>query len=585
MGKRLSVNGTRKLWKNRTKNRRITIRRENTIEKKRIAFLLFLLFVLFSVLLFRAWQLQVTDYEKNAERLDKMRLRRDLAPAVRGNIYDRNGVLLANTTLKRVVNLSETFRGVYGQERAVLIKNVALQCGVSEIEVRDALNSLDDLPIRADLPTVDADLSIKYLFDRNYYFNGSISHLIGYVNKESSGIAGIERTLNNWLAGESGQYRIEVDSRTRTLTQHWVQKPKPGKNVVLSVDYTFQKEIEAITSELNTPHTIIVSNPKTGEILAMVSAPFYESSRMVQPFSQTEWEQLQNNPGKIFVNRAIQTRYNPGSLIKPWVTLCSMNQSNAFFQDLIVDRAFCHGSFPVLTTYGDTVHYRDWVSTGHGEVNLFLALQKSCNTFFYNLGLELGIERMYDFANISRITALSGVELPNEVSGFFPSAEWKNNTLKEKWYLGDTLLTAIGQSYVQLTPIEMLKLFELIANEGSIYRSTLIKNSHNQETKILDYPQAYWVYFKEALSAVVSRPGGTAFSTFSVTPYAESLAGKTGTAETGIEGIYHSWFACFYPKENPEVSVIVIVEKGGYGSAVAAPIAKQVLDKYFEHAF
>ncbi len=537
------------------------------------------------MLLGRAYQLQVVHYEENAERLDRMRLRRDLVPALRGNIYDRQGTLLANTTFRRVVDLEATFRGVYGRERTDLIRSVAAQCGVTEIEVRDAMNKAMDLPLRADLPSANVNLSVKYLLTRNYSFQGSLSHIVGYVNKASVGIAGIEYTLNHLLSGEPGQYRIEVDSRTRTLTQRWIQKPKPGKNLTLSIHYGFQKAIEEIAKPLENPYTIIVSNPKTGEILSMVSSPYYESARMVQPFTQVEWDRLQNDPNRIFINRAIQTRYNPGSLIKPWVALCSMEQSSAFFQTTIVNREICKGNFPVLTTFGDTVHYRDWVATGHGEVNLFFALQKSCNTFFYNLGSLLGIERMYDFSSVSRLTSKSGIELPNEVAGTFPSADWKKNTLHERWYYGDTLLTAIGQSYVQLTPLEMCKLFELIANEGVVARTTLIKNCQAPTTRVLDYPKAYWTFLKEALGAVISRPGGTAYSVFLGAPYAPHLAGKTGTAETGLEGVYHSWFACFYPKEDPEVTVLVFVEKGGFGSATAAPVARQVFDAYLEYTF
>ena len=537
------------------------------------------------LLLGRAYQLQVVRYEENAERLDRMRLRRDLVPAMRGNIYDRQGRLLANTSFRRVVDLEATFRGVYGRERTELIQRVANQCGVTEIEVRDAMNKAIDLPLRADLPSANINLSVKYLFTRNYTFQGSLSHLVGYVNRESEGIAGIEYALNHWLSGEPGQYRIEVDSRTRKLTQRWIQKPKSGKSLTLSVHYEFQKAIEEIAKPLENPYTIIVSNPKTGEILSLVSSPFYESTRMVQPFTQSEWDLLQNNPDRIFLNRATQIRYNPGSLIKPWVTLCSMDQSSEFFQTTVVNREICKGSFPVLTTFGDTVHYRDWIDTGHGEVNLFLALQKSCNTFFYNLGSQLGIEKMYDFSTVSRLTATSGIELPNEVSGVFPSADWKKNVLKERWYYGDTLLTAIGQSYVQLTPLEMCKLFELIANEGMMARTTLLKNSGNPPTKVLDYPKAYWTYLKEALGAVVSRPGGTAYAVFAGAPYARDLAGKTGTAETGVEGVYHSWFACFYPKLNPEVTILVFVERGGYGSATAAPLARQVFEAYQEYSF
>ncbi len=559
--------------------------RQSDSREKRIRFLFFFLFFCVLMLLGRAFQLQVIRYEENAERLDRMRLRRDLVPALRGNIYDRQGRLLANTSFRRVVDLEATFRGVYGRERTELIRSVANQCGVTEIEVRDAMNKAMDLPLRADLPSVNVDLSIKYLFQRNYSFQGALSHVIGYVNKASEGVTGIEYALNHWLSGEAGQYRIEVDSRTRKLTQRWIQKPKTGKSLTLAVDYEFQKAIEEIAKPIENAYTIIVSNPKTGEILSLVSSPFYESTRMVQPFTQSEWDQLQNSPDRIFLNRAIQMRYNPGSLIKPWVTLCSMDQSSEFFQTTVVDRETCKGSFPVLTAFGDTIHYRDWVLTGHGEVNLFLALQKSCNTFFYNLGSRLGIERMYDFSLVSRLTTISGIELPNEVTGVFPSADWKKNALKERWYYGDTLLTAIGQSYVQLTPIEMLKLFELIANEGMMARTTLLKNSGNPPTKVLDYPTAYWTYFKEALGAVVSRPGGTAYTVFAGAPYARDLAGKTGTAETGVEGVYHSWFACFYPKFDPKVTILVFVERGGYGSATAAPLARQVFEAYQEYIF
>jgi len=564
-----------------------TLKRKKYLNKpskknKRIIVIAIFLLLLVSFFVIRLYKLQIVNSEKYIKQLDSMRLKRSYVPAPRGNISDRNGVLLAHTLVKRFVDISETFKGVYGSKRNSLIEELSDICGISVLSVMDYISEGNDIPLRLDVSFDNPEISLDYKFERVYDFNGSMSHIVGYVNKELKGIAGIENTFDNWLKGQDGLFHTEVDSVTRKLRNYWIKKPQAGNDLSLSVDSELTNFIDGILSEIENNSVVIVTNPANGEILSMVSHPYFESGEMVGYMPQEKWEELIEDPGKVFLNRAIQDSYNPGSLIKPFVSLCALSRSSEEVQKEVINRIICNGKFIIESSNGDDYVYHDWKRDGHGITNFFTSILGSCNIYFYELGIRLGIDYMKEIADQVNLTEKSGVELPGEIKGIFPDKNWKKNFIGERWYLGDTVLSSIGQGYVSITPVELIKMIEFIGNEGRVCKSTLLKNKQSKAELLIDLPDSHWNYLKTAMNGVINNPNGTAYNVFKDSAYSKDLIGKTGTAETGVENIYNSWFTCLYPQNNPEIAILVFVEKGGYGSSTAAPIGKRILDYYME---
>jgi len=555
----------------------------NKSHSRRIILLWIILLLVFSIIIYRTYDLQFNQSEKYSKFFDSMRLKREEIPAYRGNIYDRSGILLAYTKVNRYIDLSESIKGLYGQSRQSLIEDIVEITGISELNVNDAINGNKDIPIRPDISVVNPNISLTYDFERIYPFSGSTSHIIGYVDGDLNGVTGVEKTFNENLKGIVGISQVEIDSVTRQLKKQTVRKPQKGQNIYLSIDYTLQQYAEELAKAINKPSVILVSSPVTGEVLAMVSTPFYESSKMTKPIIEEEWQMMMETEGNFFINRAISSTYNPGSLIKPFMALSILSDNQISVSEAVTERLFCKGTFSLFSNDGSTEYkYHDWVSTGHGTVTLFDAIKESCNVYFYNKGLDMGIDYFKNISDTVGLTIKSQIDLPEEKPGIYPSTSWKEENIGESWYLGDTVLSSIGQGYVRLTPLQMLKLFELIGLEGKKQQSYITANPFSFPKQYLTLPKSHWTYLKMAMNAVVSQRNGTAYASFSDAPYKNKLAGKTGTAETGIEGVYHAFFAGFYPLEVPEYALLVLIENGGYGGQNAAPVARKIFDFLIE---
>lgn len=550
---------------------------------RRIILLWIILLLVFSIIIYRTYDLQFNQSEKYSKFFDSMRLKREEIPAYRGNIYDRSGILLAYTKVNRYIDLSESIKGLYGQSRQSLIEDIVEITGISELNVNDAINSNKDIPIRPDISVVNPNISLTYDFERIYPFSGSISHIIGYVDSDLNGVAGVEKTFNANLKGIVGISQVEIDSVTRQLKKQTVRKPQKGQNIYLSIDYALQQYAEELAKAIQKSSVILVSSPVTGEVLAMVSTPFYESSKMTKPIVEEEWQMMMETEGNFFINRAISTTYNPGSLIKPFMALSILSDNEISVSEAVTERLFCKGTFSLFSNDGSKEYkYHDWVSTGHGTVTLFDAIKESCNVYFYNKGLDLGIDYFKNISDTIGLTMKSQIDLPEEKLGTYPSTSWKEENIGESWYLGDTVLSSIGQGYVELTPLQLLKLFEIIAMEGKKQQTYITANPFSFPKQYLNLPKSHWIYLKMAMNAVVSQRKGTAFTSFSDASYKNKLAGKTGTAETGIEDQYHAFFAGFYPLDTPEYAVLVLIENGGYGGQNAAPVARKIFDFLIE---
>jgi len=254
------------------------IKFSDTIKKHsngRIILLWIILLFVFFTFIYRTYDLQVVRSDEFSQYFDSIRLKREEIPAYRGNIYDRNGKLLAYTKVNRFINISESIKGIYGSAREDLIRDISEITGISELNINDAINSNKDILIRPDISLSNPNISLKYNFERIYSFTGSLSHIIGYVNRDFVGVAGVEKSFNDHLKGINGVTQVEVDSRTRQLKKQTVRKPQKGQDIYLSIDMELQKYIESLLANSEKPSVIIVSKHDSGEILSMVSTPYY----------------------------------------------------------------------------------------------------------------------------------------------------------------------------------------------------------------------------------------------------------------------------------------------------------------------
>jgi penicillin-binding protein 2 len=418
---------------------------------------------------------------------------------------------------------------------------------------------------------------------RNYVDPGSVSHLLGYVgditrdeltmlyNKgyqqgDMIGKAGIERQYDEILRGREGRETRIVDVRGRRIAGAGNiirEAPVMGKNIVLTIDRAVQTLAEkALGSRIG---AAVVMRPATGEILAMVSYPWYDPNLFNRSDMGAEYQALLNDPNKPFINRAIQSNYPPASTFKVVMTTGILAE-NAFPPDQLID---CRGEM----SYGD----RQWRChirrPGHGRLNLQRAMAQSCDIYYWVVGRDyLGVERIVSYAREFGFGELTGIDLPGEIAGFIPTPQWKDRRSHERWLGGDTMNMSIGQGYTLVTPIQMANMTALVVNSGKVYRPHILKEVRDpvsgaversvqpelvQESRI---DPKIFDRVRRDMRTVISE--GTA--QFPLNIKAVQIAGKTGTGEVGLQDRWHSWFTAYAPygSANPgeQVVVSVIVE-------------------------
>jgi penicillin-binding protein 2 len=543
--------------------------------------------------------------ERNRVRIKKI-------PAPRGTIYDRNGVVLADTRPafnlylipEDIRDFSETVDGLSGllgipreeimsrlkQARGfppsfpVLIKSDISMDEVAKVEAH-----------RIFLPGVTVQMEPK----RFYPHGDRLAHVLGYVSEISPeelkmehykdysagdiiGKYGIERIYEKYLRGKDGEKRVEVDATGRETRILETREPVPGNDLFLNIDFDLQRAAEdALDGKAG---AVVVLNPRNGEVLALASRPSFDPNSLVSGLTDRQWRELISDPRYPLQNRAIQGRYPPGSIFKLVLAMKAL-------EDGLADEStssFCGGGM----RYGNRF-FRCWKEKGHGRVNLHRAIVESCDTFFYQLGLRLGIDRIHEFAGKIGLTSKTGIDLPDEKPGFVPSTEWKLKRFHVPWFEGETLSVAIGQGPVWLTPLGLCQLAAFIANEGIVFRPRVVKKIVSREGRtilafepetLLDVrlKEKTAKFIKEATSGVVNERSGTAYAS-----HLEDveMCGKTGTAqvaslEKGKHLGDHAWFIAFAPRDDPAIAISVLVERGGHGASAAAPIAKLITQSF-----
>ncbi len=554
------------------------------------------------IICIRLLHLQIFEGDRYRKMSEDNRLRVLKIPAARGIIYDRNGnALVKNIPFFSVsimfdkknypdIHALSKLIGIDIQDIEQKLKKhnspfmpVKLKQGLSFTEIARIESRKSDFP----------GLFIETDISRHYLYGPIASHVIGYLGKVNplqlddpdlrhmpsdafTGQWGIEKLVDKELRGQSGERIIEVDAIGRQLRLLQETSPSMGKDFRLSIDINLQRAAEEAFGDKN--GALVAMKVDSGEILAMVSLPSFDPNLFSKGISSKEWFSIIENNKKPMLNRAIQSQYPPGSIFKIITAIAALEEG-------VIDphtKINCTGGL----NYGKWT-FGCWKKGGHGAVDMHRAIVESCDVYFYEIGKRLGIDKIYKYAELFGLGKETGVLLPplKERKGLMPTAEWKKEKMKLPWYLGDTFISAIGQGFVTMTPIQAATMTVNFANGGHIYKPTFIIGTNEPIERINLKPETIRIV-REALSGVVNEPNGTAHGSRS---YLTKIAGKTGTAQvvgkgkklSGERFMDHAWFVAYAPVENPEIAVSVFVEHGGSGGAVAAPIAKKAIEAYF----
>ncbi len=567
--------------------------REEKVSPFRFTAVQYVLLAIFLLLAFGLWRLQVARSDYYSSLAEQNRIKQVPILAPRGKLLDREGrIIVDNYPSFSVLLLRDQNRNLDADadkiadglhippdELRARLKRMAAVPGYQPLFLKDDITP-DELAFieshRADLPELD----IITVHRRLYPKGGFMAHVIGYVGQVSEemltqpqwelynpgdvvGMSGVEQYYNDILMGKNGSRQVLVNSRGKEVGTLSDVPAVPGKQLKLTIDLDLQ--IAAEQALEGKPGAIVAMDPRTGEILAMVSRPAFDPNEFAVRVSRDEWNRLITDPGKPLLNKAIQAQLAPGSVFKIIMATAGMQEGIA--QDLVVN---CGGG---KSFYGR--FFKCWIAAthgSHGSVNISKAIYQSCDSYFYTLAEKLGISRIAKYATMLGLGQKTGVDLPQEVSGVMPSEEWKIKNYKQKWYAGETISVGIGQGAVATTPIQLARAIGAITTDGSLRRPHVAfpeqfppefkqVANYNDETKI-PIDEKNWVTITDAMAQVVS-PIGTAASAH--LPGID-FAGKTGSAQTVSNELKkkmaasekskfkdNGWFVGVTPRRNPEI--------------------------------
>ena len=564
--------------------------------------------VAFVGLLGQLWYLQVLEGGKLQEMSERNRIRVRPVAAPRGILFDRNGLALVDN--RPAFTLSLIPREIDDRDTVMARLSVLLKIPMRELEEaleRVPPDSFRPVRVRRGLTLEEVtkveerklELSgvvVEVEPERVYPTSTFAAHLLGYVREVSDdqmkqgryrrgdmiGQSGLERLLDEHLRGRDGGERIEVDALGRPVQVMRREEPDPGAQVITTVDRRIQEAAER--AMVGRSGAVIVMDPRNGDVLAMTSSPAFELDRLTGNLDKEEWLKVIRDPLTPLMNRALQSQYAPGSVFKVVVAAAGLQEGSL----TPMDRIYCNGEFHL----GNWT-FKDWKEGGHGHVDTRTALIHSCNIFFYQAGLKVGPAAIARYSEAFGLGSPSGIDLGGEKAGLVPFLDGRRRIDGRKWQAGDTVNMSIGQGQVLVTPMQVARMMSAVANGGVLWRPRLVQrvervdgslaySSSSKMTGRVDLSPIVWAFLRQALSGVVNE-GGTGGA--ARIPGVE-VAGKTGTAQSvnksdSAKGQDHAWFASFAPAQDPEVVVVVLVERGGKGGQVAAPIARQIYQAIF----
>ncbi len=545
----------------------------------------------------------------------------------RGLILDRNGVVLAHNYSGYTLEITPSKAGdleatidrlaqlvdIQPKHRKRFRKLLAESHNFETLPIRNRLSDEEVARFAAQSYRFQG-VEIKARLFREYPYNEQTSHLIGYIGRinESDiqqldenetaanyrgsdyiGKTGIEQSYESELHGTTGIEQVEVDTGGRGVRVLSRTPPKSGNNLMLTLDARLQEIAEQAFGDYR--GALVAIDPSNGEVLAFVSRPGYDPNLFIDGIDEDSWNELNNSPDVPLNNRALRGQYPLGSTIKPFMALAGLYYNKRSPSHTISDPGY-------YTLPGSSHQYRDWKKGGHGSVDMFKSIVVSCDTYYYGLATELGIDNMFNFLSQFGFGKKTGIDLEGEVAGLLPSQEWKQKRHQEKWYGGDTVSAGIGQGYTLVTPMQLAFATAVLANDGAGYRPHLVRQVQHSGSNETPVPEAkpeftvalnpdHLALVKRAMVAV-TQPGGTAAQAGAGAPY--TFAGKTGTAQVvamkqgekydasqlSERNRDHAWFIAFAPADKPKIALAVLAENGGHGGSTAAPIARKVLDYY-----
>lgn len=545
----------------------------------------------------------------------------------RGLITDRNGVILAHNffvytleiTLSKVENLEATIEQI---SQLVEVSKLDLK-RFNKLKARS--HGFETIPLRTHLNEVEAakfaanrfrfpGVEIKSRLFRHYPNGKLASHTIGYIGRindkdlvrlkknevlsnykgsDHIGKTGIEQSYEKELHGTTGFQQVEINADGKAVRVLSSTAPISGNNLTLSIDIKLQEIAEKAFGDRR--GALVAIQPKTGEVLALVSMPTFDPNLFVGGIDTYNWRLLNDSLDRPLINRPLRGVYPPGSTFKPFVALAGLEAGKRQPPFSIKDPGY-------FKLPNSSHRYRDWKFGGHGYVDITRAITISCDTFFYGLAVELGIEKLTNFVRHFGFGKKSGIDIRGENGGLLPTPDWKRRRFKQPWYIGETVIVGIGQGYTLVTPLQLAQATAVLANDGVVMKPHLvsavtdIKTGHIIPTKKImlekiPLKQKNIDIVKQAMIAV-TQPGGTAARASANAEY--SIAAKTGTAqvigmkqneryiEKNINERHrdHALFIAYAPAENPTIALAVIVENGGHGGSAAGPIARKVMDYY-----
>jgi penicillin-binding protein 2 len=593
-------------------------RNDNRLPQARLAIASYIIVGMVGLLLLGFWKLQVVDSDKYSQMAERNRVRSIPIIAPRGRMLDRDGRVLVDNYPSFSVLLLRDDPVLIDKNLPAISEGLGIPLG----DLKDQLESTKNLPkfqpivikseaTNADVAFIESHRSDIPLLEmlmvqrRRYLPGGFMSHASGYVGEVSeqqieasngrlrpgdlAGKTGLERQYNDILTGTDGLRRVVVNSigkEVKDLGQLTQQEPIPGKQIQLTIDYDLQQVAEQSLGQR--PGAVVALDPRTGEVLAMVSRPTPDPNDFAISIPAVEWKRLNDDPLHPLLNRAIQAQLAPGSVFK-------IVTATAMLEDHVPEEGFTTFCPGYGTFFGRQYHcYVFYAKSGpksHGALRLHDAILKSCDVFFYNVGIRLGIDRLSYYGAKLGIGRKTGIDLPSEEPGLMPSQEWVERVYHRKWYPGEVISVAIGQGAVTTTPLQLARLIGGIASGGDFKQPHMLKDAQNVGEVRFPISGPTIQKITDAMYGVVNEPGGTGGQ---LKLAGIEFSGKSGTAQVigygtrdrvGKEKKFedNAWFVGYAPRRDPEIVVSVLVQESGkHGGEAAGPVARDIIKAYYD---
>ncbi len=587
-------------------------RNDNRLPQARLAVASYVIVGMIGVLLLGFWKLQVIDSDKYATLAERNRVREIPVIAPRGRMLDRDGrVLVDNRPSFSVLLLRDDMAQVEKHLDAISDGlGIPLEDLKEQLDSTKSLAKFQPIIIKSDASPADVAFIESHKLDipvlemipvqrRRYLPGGFLSHAVGYVGEVSeqqieasnsklrpgdfAGKFGLELQYNDVLEGTDGKRRVIVNSVGKEVGRLTTQEAIPGKQIQLSIDLDLQQVAEQSLGAR--PGAVVALDPRTGEVLAMASHPALDPNDFAIRVSTEEWKKLNEDPEKPLLNRAIQAQLAPGSVFKI-IMATAMYESKAVPESFTT---FCPG---YATFYGRQFKcYVYWAhKPGHGTVDIHRAVNQSCDIFFYNLGVRLGIDRISYYATKLGLGHKTGIDLPSEETGLMPSEEWVHRVFHRKWYAGETVSVAIGQGAVTTTPLQLARLIGGIASGGVFMQPHMLKDAPNVGEEKFPLSDSTVEKITDDMYGVINKGGtGAALKLQDI-----EFSGKSGTAQVigyntrdrvGKQKRFvdNAWFVGYAPRRNPEIVVSVLVQESGkHGGEAAGPVVRDIIKAYYD---